>query len=336
MKKKVILSYDYELFFGDCSGTVQKSLIEPTNNIMDAMEDVGFRGNFFIDVLMIRYLRQNCDERSRNDLKLIEDQIRDIVRRGHRIELHLHPHWVDAKYNGDGTWNFSDFHHYSLSSFNEIEIISMFDEGTKYLNAIGSEIIPNYKVCAFRAGGWAVQPFNKIRKAFILAGLKIDSSSAKGIYVRNQNSSYDFRNLPPKDLFNFDVDVCMEDQNGTFIEIPITTYHRSFCCSVVHKVTQYIRKGYNKRLTDGTHVRSSEAPNIRPFSKLYNLFHSDVVLYMLSFSQSNPFTLKKIIKNSSSTLFCFIDHPKDFSLATCDGIKGISGLCESVLYNEIG
>ena len=37
MKKRIILSYDYELFFGDRSGTVQKSLIEPTNQLLDAM-----------------------------------------------------------------------------------------------------------------------------------------------------------------------------------------------------------------------------------------------------------------------------------------------------------
>ena len=34
-KKKIILSYDYELFFGDKSGTVKKTLIEPTNLILE-------------------------------------------------------------------------------------------------------------------------------------------------------------------------------------------------------------------------------------------------------------------------------------------------------------
>ena len=47
-KKKVIFSYDYELFFGIMSGTVQKTLIEPTNLLLDCMESVSARGNFFM------------------------------------------------------------------------------------------------------------------------------------------------------------------------------------------------------------------------------------------------------------------------------------------------
>ena len=94
-KKKIILSYDYELFFGDQSGTVEKTLIEPTDKMMAAMESVGARGNFFIDYLMFKYLEQNQDERSIHDLDLLKNQVRNMVKRGHRIELHLHPHWVN-------------------------------------------------------------------------------------------------------------------------------------------------------------------------------------------------------------------------------------------------
>ena len=335
MKKKVILSYDYELFFGERSGTVLRSLIEPTNAILDAMEDVGFRGNFFIDVLMIKYLRLNSDERSKNDLDLIERQLRDIVRRGHRIELHLHPHWADAKYNGDGTWDFRDFNHYSLSSFCEQDIISMFQDGVSYLNKIGSEIVPNYRVCAFRAGGWAIQPFKKLKKAFTLAGIRIDSSSARGIYVQNDNSYYDFRKLPNKDVFKFEDDVCVEAPTGLFTEVPISTYHRPFVCSIIHKVSQFIHKGYNDRLTDGTHFRPGESVHNKQKSKLHILFHPEEALYMMSFSQTNPYTLKRIINTSTSRFFCFIDHPKDFSKATCDGILGISSYCNSILYTEL-
>lgn len=94
-KKKIILSYDYELFFGDQSGTVEKTLIEPTDKMMAAMESVRARGNFFIDYLMFKYLEQNQDERSIHDLNLLKNQVKDMVKRGHRIELHLHPHWVN-------------------------------------------------------------------------------------------------------------------------------------------------------------------------------------------------------------------------------------------------
>ena len=120
-KKKIILSYDYELFFGDRSGTVVKSLIEPTNLLLNAMDSVGFKGNFFVDWQMLKYLKEANTERTLADYQLIVDQLKDMVCRGHRIELHIHPHWVDAKYNGDGTWDFFEFRHYSLNSFSEQE-----------------------------------------------------------------------------------------------------------------------------------------------------------------------------------------------------------------------
>ena len=50
----------------------------------------------------------------KEDLILLRYQIEDILKRGHRIELHIHPHWLDAKYCEDGSWDFSDFTHYSM------------------------------------------------------------------------------------------------------------------------------------------------------------------------------------------------------------------------------
>ena len=116
-RKKIILSFDYELFFGYKSGTVRKSLIEPTNLLLDGMDKYGFKGNFFVDWQMLKYLKLQSTERTISDYNLIVSQLKDIVRRGHRIELHIHPHWVNAKYNNDGTWDFSDYSHYSLNSF---------------------------------------------------------------------------------------------------------------------------------------------------------------------------------------------------------------------------
>ena len=88
-KKKIILSFDYELFFGDKSGTVLKTLIEPTNKILDAMDSVGFKGNFFIDWQMLKYLKAENTERTLSDYNLIKNQLKDMVRRGHRPQAQV-------------------------------------------------------------------------------------------------------------------------------------------------------------------------------------------------------------------------------------------------------
>ena len=140
------------------------------------MDSVGFQGNFFVDWQMLKYLKEVNTKKTIFDLNMIINQLKDIIERGHRIELHIHPHWIDAKYNGDGTWNFSDFQHYSLNRFTEEEIIDMFVEGTSLLTSIAHEVDLEYKIVAFRAGGWAVQPFSLLKKAFNKSGIKIDSS----------------------------------------------------------------------------------------------------------------------------------------------------------------
>lgn len=89
----------------------------------------------------------------------MKEQVKDMVRRGHRIELHLHPHWIDAKYNGDGTWDYTDYTHYSLYSLDEDVRSRMFRDGTIYLTKLAREVDPDYTICAFRAGGWTIQPF---------------------------------------------------------------------------------------------------------------------------------------------------------------------------------
>lgn len=42
----------------------------------------------------------------------------------------------------------------------------MFVEGTNLLTNIAREVDSEYKIVAFRAGGWAVQPFDKLKKGF--------------------------------------------------------------------------------------------------------------------------------------------------------------------------
>lgn len=334
--KKIILSFDYELFFGIKSGTVLNTLINPTNKLMDVMEECDFRGDFFIDVLMIKYLKKNIDERSKEDLKLIENQLIDMVRRGHRIELHLHPHWFDAIYNGDGTWDFKEFSHYMLSAFNESEIIEMFVEGVNYLNSVGSKVIPDYKVCAFRAGGWAIQPFHILKNAFVSAGIKIDSSSAYGVYNLLPDSHYDFRKAPQKSLYYFEDDVCKEVNNGQFIEVPISTYTISLKNFLIHL---YYRKRYKydySVLTDGTHFRYDlKENNFLRKSRLYKLFHKNKFWIMYTFSHRNPRMINYLVRHSNLDYICFIDHPKDFTNTTIYGIRSLKGICESVNYFDL-
>ena len=327
-KKRIILSYDYELFFGDKSGTVLKSIIEPTNDLLEAMDLVGLKGNFFVDWQMLKYLKEEDTELTHNDYCLVINQLKDIIRRGHRIELHIHPHWVDAKYNGDGTWNFSDFHHYSLNSFSEDEIVTMFVEGTNLLTSIAREVEPTYEIVAFRAGGWAVQPFDKLKKGFLAANIKIDSSPCRGFCAKHTNSYYDFREMPDSCFYRFENDVCVENVEGNFIEIPITPLKRPFIVKVIERLYQLFTDNC-EYLTDGSHMRKNESE-----VKDEN-FIMDSDLKMLNLYLS-PYSMPIVINSyKDKELLCLIQHPKDQTKMTNKSIKVLGKLCKSITYKDL-
>lgn len=222
MKKKIIISFDYELFFGDNPGTVQGSLVGPTNQILEALRYANGKATFFVDYLMLKYMLRENDT-TKADAALIIEQLKEIVRQGSRIELHLHPHWVDAKYH-DGNWDFSDFSHYCLSSFQKEEITQMFVEGTDFLEKIAREVDPSYKIVAYRAGGWAVLPFNKMKEGFLKAGIKVDSSVMQGAIIESNGIKLDFTNSPIKAVYRFNEDVLKDEENGPFIESQICSF----------------------------------------------------------------------------------------------------------------
>lgn len=326
MKKKVILSFDYELFFGERSGTVQKTLIEPTNQLLDAMDSVGFKGNFFVDWQMLKYLKAEGTERTDADYALIENQLKDMIKRGHRIELHIHPHWVDAKYNGDGTWDFSEFRHYSLNTFTEEEIVDMFKEGATLLTGIAGQVEPDYKLCAFRAGGWAVQPFDKIKKGLETVDIHIDSSVMPGVHIICDNSECNFFEAPIKKegWYRFSNDVCMEDIQGKFMEIPISRAKPGLLRRIVFRLVNRSKYDFSS-LTDGTHTRTKDKPDkwVMKGSETLCTFSYVIPVFVLLYR----FEDKKDI-------LCFIDHPKDIHQYTCRSIKLLSYTANTILYKD--
>ena len=320
MGKRVIISFDYELFFGDEPGTVQKSLLEPTAKLMDAMEYAGAKATFFVDYLMLKYMLIENDI-TKAEAQLIIEQLKEMLRRGHRIELHLHPHWVDAKYI-NGKWDFTDFTHYCLNSFPKDEITQMFVEGTEFLEKIAKGVIPNYKVIAFRAGGWAILPFEIIREGFQKAGIKVDSSVMQGRVVYANDMILDFSKAPRKSLYLYEANVLEEKPNGSFIEAQICSFQHNIITTLLAIYYSKKHPELYKRLTDGSHKRKNEKPLPQPPKTRWQLLHRRQVL---SLSGLPSFLLNYEIRTHKSPLVILISHPKDIMPITCFNIRRFRG-----------
>jgi hypothetical protein len=213
----VYLTYDYELFFGDPTGSVEKCIIEPTNFLRQIAKDTGVKMVFFIDV---GYLKKLEEFRAQfplveHEYQLVFNQIKDLVAEGHDCQLHIHPHWEDCTHDGCQWKMIVD--RYKLIDFSEEEIIEIVLEYKSILKSITQK-----PIIAYRAGGWCLQPFSKIQKAFSKAGLKIDSTVFPGGENKKGNYFYDFKNTPNKDKWQFSSDLCEEDVDGEFWEFPIS------------------------------------------------------------------------------------------------------------------
>lgn len=299
---KVILTFDYELFLGEYSGTVLKSIIEPSNRILEILSEYDAKGIFFVDATYLYFLK----ERNHPDFLIVSKQLEEIVKRGHNVELHLHPQWIDACEAGEGGWKFSSYDHYRLHSLSEQEIVKTFVDCKNLLESVVRNADPEYKVTAFRAGGWSITPFEKLSKAFSLSQIEIDFSVLPESFMNDSDAnSYDFRGAPDKYFWRFDDDPLVENEKGRYIEVPCTRYTRFGFTSILNKLLGYD----NKFMGDGIGVSYSghKAKILQSFLKKINYYFTIDYTAPLLFSQ------KVLSYEAKHDIISVYSHPKCFS-----------------------
>lgn len=297
LNKEICLTFDYELYFYE-SGTLENCILTPVDELRQVFREHNIPAVFFIDVIYIKRLKEHCPL----DALKVENQLKDLVKEGHRIELHLHPHWLDAEYR-HGTWHFPDYNRYRLHSLSEEEITELFMEGTAYLEGLASQAEPGYKVKAFRAGGWCIQPFEKLKKGFSEAGILIDSSASPGVKGEGEAHFFDFTKVPKKDSYRFSEKVHERHPEGEFIEVPITNYKKSFLDKILYKKMEDRRT-----ITWGDGRGIPFAGNTNP---LLEKLKTKRVMYCLEIK--NRDYILHLLKKDKRLRINFISHPKAIS-----------------------
>lgn len=162
------------------------------------------------------------------DVNKIEEQILSMAQEGHDIQMHLHPHWLDAKYDEKG-WHF-DYSRFSLQNLSENDdkddinsIAGCISFSKRLMESLIRNVKPDYRVTAFRAGGYLIHPFSKLKEALLSENIRMDSSVCPGLKNNNGIFSYDFENYPFSQSYRFTDDPGRIDENGVFTELPIKT-----------------------------------------------------------------------------------------------------------------
>ena len=220
---QIFLTFDYELYFGKDTGTVERCITGPTDLLTRVAEKHHIRLCHFVDIGFILKLEEESRRHpSLNaDLDLIRRQLEQLNRNGHDLQLHIHPHWEDSCYKG-GRWECVT-NRYRLHDFSREEIsviVTKYKEGLERFTGPG-------KVFAYRAGGWCVQPFDSIGPALQQNGITLDSSVFPGGRYRSELYDYDFRNAPEQSCWKFSNDPLRPDPQGIFTELPIASIRNS-------------------------------------------------------------------------------------------------------------
>lgn len=298
----IFITLDYEIYFGENHGTVEKCIIYPTSELIRIAEKYDVKFSFFVDcgfILKLDEYRKKFPQLEK-DHTAITEQIKYLSATGHDIQLHIHPHWEDSYYNGE-RWVIN-VKRYKLVDFNETEISDIVYRYKKVLADLTGKPIFTY-----RAGGWCLQPFNKLKKIFQNNNITLDSSVFKNGFYSSANYNYDFRNAPDKDIYHFDEDPAKEDENGYFTEVPISAIKNSplffWKLFLLGRKNPYL----HKPLGDG---RAMAAPGYR--KKLLTQYTNNPVSIDGYNAQYLQRSLKELIKKDFEHMVV-IGHPKALS-----------------------
>ncbi len=297
----IFITLDYELFFADFSGSVENSIIRPTNALTSIADHFMIKLNFFVDAGYLVRLKHYKDRypQLQKDYDLITDQIRTLSQNGHDIQLHIHPHWEDTDY--DGTQWQMDTSRYRIHAFSKEETM---DIVTRYKEAL-TELVGD-RVFAYRAGGWCIQPFTHLKEALKANKIWLDSTLYEGGYKKNSTHYFDFHNLPQKTFWRFESDPLIEVKNGYFAEVPISSTTVSPLFYIRYALLRKFAKDAHRIMGDGKGVGREGKDNLEMLTKFTPAVAS-IDGYRISYLQR---TLNEYIKYSDKENFVAMGHPK--------------------------
>jgi hypothetical protein len=224
---ELVLTFDYELYHGRNLGSYEEVLFGPTERILERCEEIGVPAVLFPDVCSVwAHRRFGLSEYADR----FEAQLRDAVRRGHDVQLHVHPHWLFSSFE-DGEWRV-DASRLQLQDLpfdaSPEGAPAAIRQGAAYLEDLLRKEDPDYRCLAFRAAALALQPReDELLAALLAAGITIDSTVAKGVRSRTDTFVMDYAKAPARANWSMRPGSGLAEApggDGSVWEVPLATF----------------------------------------------------------------------------------------------------------------
>ena len=201
---QLVLSLDYELF-GNGSGDVRRDMIEPTRRLLSLCDRHGAKLSIFLEVGEYWAMKE---AEAAGSLRLgysptreIERQLQEAVRRGHDVQLHLHPWWIGASFE-NGRWRLhpeyrcvTDLPNGLGAEGDVYSVVGVLDKGKCTLEEMIRPVCPDYQCQVYRAAMFWGQPSTDLIAGSRRAGLVADSSVIAGLQETHPVPT-DYRHAP--------------------------------------------------------------------------------------------------------------------------------------------
>ncbi|PKQ63101.1 hypothetical protein BZG02_10065 [Labilibaculum filiforme] len=238
MKTSLCLTLDYELF-GSGRGDVFQHIINPTNRLLDICTQHHIKLSIFFEVVEYWKLKETYERGISmgylsNPAIAMEEQIKRAFRLGHDVQLHLHPQWIDAKYENEEWVLQLDYWRLPEVPDQANETISMglselIGKGKHTLEAILQSENPAYKCNILRAGGYNIDPSDRLLKVLKEHAFIADSSVYFGGKATGNLSKYDYSDISATKAYWYASANSLAKSNGIsseFLELPIFAQNR--------------------------------------------------------------------------------------------------------------
>ncbi len=270
-----IFTLDYEIH-GNGDGSSWDLMVEPTARMMDLFDSYGAKLTIMADVAEILKFREYKEQVGRDDYfyDAIADQLRDAVRRGHDVQLHLHASYFNARHE-EGRWK-QDWSEYDFAALTLGRLKEIVGVGKLFLESLLKPVAPGYECFAFRAANWAMSPSQNVIRALVDNGIRIDTSVFK--YGKREGLvNFDYSNAS-SNLIPWrcdERDICRPDEAGILLEVPIYSERRWIGAFLsLNRIYRALSSrahpmvGDDRKATTGTRSFFSKVANLSKLSTL--------------------------------------------------------------------
>ena len=178
-RRFVAVTVDYETWHPVPPGRRidwEEDVFRPADRFLDLFDGHGVPLTFMAEMGEYFWLVENEPATARR----MEAQWSEAIRRGHDVQLHLHPSWLPGsgvrRDGDDWSWDFT------RAKANDYpgDLGELIGRCVAALKAALVGANPEYRVTAFRAGAYQVQPFRRLYKALAANGILCDTSVYAG------------------------------------------------------------------------------------------------------------------------------------------------------------